>query len=118
MEAFDLAVRAAPVGPGLDVLDLVLAEELAEAAALGVDPGVVGHQSRCGDAVLSVPGERAFGEGHDGGVALVVVELDVGQARVVVDDRVGVFVPVAALLSACVEVRSPVSAWPGRAKRA
>lgn len=52
--------------------------------------------------------------------ALVVAELDVGDPRVVVDDRVGEVV--AHLRSGAIQSRlrwerSPVTAWPGRSKR-
>jgi hypothetical protein len=75
------------------VADLVGGEQFAQRAVLGVGEGVVGHQPTGADGVAAaVEGQRAFEEGGDGAGALVVVQLDVGQARVVVDDRVHVVV--------------------------
>ena len=67
-------------------------EQFFEALRVGVVPGVVGHHALGDDAVPGVPGERALGKRDDGVCALVGMQLAVGQARVVVDDRVGVLV--------------------------
>ena len=93
MEAFDLAVGLWSVGLDREVRDVVGREQFFEALRVGVGPGVVGHHAFRRDAVLGVPGERALGKGDDGVCALVGMQLAVGQARVVVDDRVGVLVP-------------------------
>src|SRR5437762_1757409 len=61
-------------------------------AVLVVAEAVVGHQALGDDPVLGEEGERALDErGYRLGF-LVVVELDVGEPRVVVDDRVRVVV--------------------------
>ena len=119
MEAFDLAVGARPVGLGGQVADAVLGEQLAQRAVLGVDERVVGHQPFRLDAVLGEEGERAFDERGHGRCAFVVEQLGVAEAGVVVDDRVRVVVADALRVSPrrCVR-RSPVTAWPGRSKRA
>ena len=65
--------------------------------------------------------ERALDEGGDGRGLLVGVQLDVGQAGVVVDDRVSEVVADAGLGRIQLRLRcerSPVTAWPGRSKRA
>ena len=70
-----------------------------------------------GDAVRGEERQRALDEAGHGGGELVVVQLDVGQARVVVDDRVGVLPADAGLgVSGGACERSPVTAWPGCAE--
>jgi hypothetical protein len=63
----------------------------------GCRPGVVGHEALGLDAALGVPGQGALRKGNDGRCALVGVQLDIRQARVVIDDRVGILETVAAL---------------------
>src|SRR5207237_5284318 len=92
VEAFDFAVRAGPVGLGLEVFDPALAEELAEGAAVCVAPGVVGHQPLCLDPLPLEGGERALGESDHGRYALVGQKLRGGEAGVMVDDRVRILV--------------------------
>jgi hypothetical protein len=70
------------------VADRALGEQLAQAAVAGVAPGAVGHQPPGDDAAVGEPGQRAFGERGHGGGLLVCEQLAVGQAAVVVDDRV------------------------------
>ena len=89
VEALDFAVRARPVGLGGEVLDVVVSEQRAERAVSGVREGVVGHQPLGGDSVRGVENERSLEERRDGRCAFVVVELGVGEPRVVVDNRVG-----------------------------
>jgi len=72
------------------VADPVPGEQFAQRAVLDVAEAVVGHQPLRDDPVLGEEGERAFDEGGHRRRALVVVELDVGEPRVVVDDRVPV----------------------------
>ena len=88
VEAFDLAVGAWPVGLCFEVSDAVVCEEPADLVAADVGPGVVGHQSLGGDAVVAVEGEGALEEADDRRCLLVVVDLGVGEPTVVVDDRV------------------------------
>ena len=57
---------------------------------MDVGERVVGHQPLGDDAVVEEPVERALGEGGDSDGGLVVVDLAVGQAAAVVDDRVHV----------------------------
>jgi hypothetical protein len=88
VEALDLAVGPGPVRLRGEVPDAVSGEQLAQRAVLDVAEAVVGHQPFRIDAVFAVEGERAFDEGGYGLGLLVIVELDVGEPRVVVDDRV------------------------------
>ena len=67
-------------------------EQLAERAVLDVTEAVVGHQPLGDDPVRGEEGERALDKAGHGRRPLVVVELDVGESRVVVDDRVRVVV--------------------------
>lgn len=55
---------------------------------MGIAPGVVGHQPFGVDAARCEPRERAADERGDGLGFLVVEQLDVGHARVVINDRV------------------------------
>jgi hypothetical protein len=91
-EALNLAVGARPVGPGGEMADAVRGEQVAQRAVLDVAEGVVGHHPRGGDAMGGEERQGAFEEAGDGGGAFVVMQFDVGQPRVVVDDRVGVVV--------------------------
>jgi hypothetical protein len=92
VEALDLAVGARPVGLGGEMADAAGEEQFAQRAVLDVAVCVVGHQSPCGDAVGGEERQGAFDKAGNGRGLLVVVELDVGQAGVVVDDRVRVVV--------------------------
>ena len=67
---------------------LVIGEEIAERVVVGVAPGVVGHQPFGVDAVGLEPAPAPGQERGDGRCVLVGEQLDVGQAGVVVDDRV------------------------------
>ncbi len=90
VESFDLPVRAGSVGADGDVADEVIGEECAERLVFGVRLGVVGHEAFGGDAVACEPREGPGGEGGDGRASFAVVELDVGEAGVVIGDGVGV----------------------------
>jgi len=92
-ESFDLAVPARRVGRDPDVLGSDRGEQPLEAAGVGVDEGVVGHH-RFGrfepefGQLRECPLERVcVGVG-----VLARVQLDVGEAGVVVDDAVQVVV--------------------------
>ena len=61
---------------------------LAQRAVLDVAEAVVGHQPTRDDPMLREEGERPLDESGDGRGLLVGVELDVGEPRMVVDDRV------------------------------
>jgi hypothetical protein len=76
------------IGLGRQVADPLAGEQLAQRAVLDVGEGVVAHQPSRADAVALVEGERSLDEAGHGRGPLVAVELDVGEARVVVDDRV------------------------------
>ena len=69
-----------------------LGEQLAQRAVLDVAEAVIRHQPFRDDALTFEEGERSFDEGGDGLGSLVVVELEIGESRVVVDDRVRVVV--------------------------
>ena len=93
--------------------------ERGERAVLGVAEGVVGEQPPRGDAVVGEEVQGALDEAGHGERELVVVQLDVGQAasgrrrwRGRTHSRRGSRPPAAAC------ERSPVTAWPGRRKRA
>src|SRR6266508_53824 len=88
VEALDLPVRARPVGLGRQVADPLAGEQLAQRAVLGVGEGVIAHQPPRSDAVALVEGECSLEEAGHGRCPLVAMELDIGEARVVVDDRV------------------------------
>jgi len=88
VEAFDLAVGAWPVGPRLEVSDLFALEEAAQVTAAAVLHRVVGHQSLRADLVFGEAAERSLEERDHGRCFLVVVDLGVGEAGMVVDDRV------------------------------
>jgi hypothetical protein len=92
-EAFDFAVPSRRVGRDADVLDLVAFEQFAQAAAVAVDHRVVGHQ-RFGwiEAELAEEGEGAAKCAQVRLGVFAWVELDIGEARVVVDDAVQVVV--------------------------
>jgi hypothetical protein len=70
------------------VADAAAGKELAQRAVLDVAEAVVGHQPLRDDALLGEEDERALDEAGDRRCLLVGVELDVGEAGVVVDDRV------------------------------
>ena len=89
MEALDLAVGARPVGLRAQVLDPAPLEQLAQRAVLDLGERVVGHQPPGCDPVALEPGQRALDERRHRRRPLVCVQLDVGEPRVVVDDRVG-----------------------------
>lgn len=88
VEAFHLPVGLWSVGLCASVLDLVLGEELAQRMIVGIAPGVVAHQSLGVDALKLEPVEGSRNEGGDGLCSLVAVQLNVGQPRVVIHDRV------------------------------
>jgi hypothetical protein len=92
VEALDLAVGAGPVRLRREVTDAVAGEQLAQRAVLDVAEAVVGHQPPGDYAVLGEVRERALDKAGDGRCLLVVVELGIGEPRVVVDDRVRVVV--------------------------
>ena len=92
VEALELAVRARAVGRRGQVADAAAGEELAQRAVLHVAEGVVGHEPLGRDFPRGEEGERPLDEGGHRRGPLVRMELDVGQARVVVDDRVRVVV--------------------------
>src|ERR1700691_2114603 len=69
------------------MLDLAGGEELTQGAVVGVTPGVVAHQPLRGDALCLEPLQCPGDEPRDGLSALVAVQLDVAQARVIIDDR-------------------------------
>jgi hypothetical protein len=56
-------------------------QQLAQRAVLGVGERVAGHQPAQLDAVLGEEGQGALDQRGDGGGLLVVVQLDIGQAR-------------------------------------
>jgi hypothetical protein len=70
------------------VLDVVGLEQLAQRVVLDVDERVVGLQPLGRDRETGVELEGALDERGDGRRFLVWVDLGVGQASVVVDDRV------------------------------
>src|SRR5712691_4577292 len=72
--------------------DAAAGEQLTERAVLDVAEGVIGHQPLGDDAVLGKEAERPLEEAGYRRRLLVVVELDVGEAGAVVDDRVRVVV--------------------------
>ena len=82
-------------GLGREVADLVAVELLPQVAAFDIDPGVVGHKSFRDDPVLGEEAEGAFEEAGGSRSALVRVDLRVGEAGVIVDDRVHVIDAVA-----------------------
>jgi hypothetical protein len=63
-------------------------EQLAQRAVADIAPVVVAHQTPDHHPVGAEEGERALAESGDVVRLLVGVELGIGQARVVVDDRV------------------------------
>src|SRR6266508_589635 len=88
VEALDLPVRARSIGLGGRGADPLAGEQLAQRAVLGVGEGVIAHQPPRSDAVALVEGECSLEEAGHGRCPLVAMELDIGEARVVVDDRV------------------------------
>jgi len=87
-EALDLAVGARPARPGGEVADAAAGEQLAQRAVLDVAPGVVAHQPPRLDALLGEGGERPLDEASDRLGLGVGEHLGVGEAGVVVDERV------------------------------
>src|SRR5436190_7396419 len=88
VETLDLAVGAWPVRLSGEVTDAAAGEQLVQRAVPDVAEAVVGHQPLADDLVAFEEGERPPDEAGDRFGFLVVVELDVGEPRVVVDDRV------------------------------
>src|SRR5438093_282886 len=86
--ALDLAVARWSAWPDEAVLDAVGLQELTQRAAVPVGEGVVGEQSLRLDRELQEVCERALDEAGHGVGAFVPVQLAVGVAGVVVDDRV------------------------------
>src|SRR5205807_6505561 len=103
--------------PGLDG---VSGEQLSEAAVVDVGEVVVGLQPSGRDPVAGEELQGAFNEGGDGGGLLVVVQLAVGQAGVVIDDRVAELPagPVALLLGGPVALPGDPVPRPGEPPRA
>jgi hypothetical protein len=89
---------------------------LTEEAAAGVLPGIAGHQPFRADAVGGVEDEGTLEVAEDRCCSLISVDLDVGEPRVVIDDRVHDVDPV--LVPRSWLERSPVTRWPGLRKRA
>jgi hypothetical protein len=72
------------------VADRAAVKQLAQRAVLDVGERVVGHQPLGHDAVVEEEDQGPLRESGDGGGAFVGVQLAVGQARAVIDDRVAV----------------------------
>jgi hypothetical protein len=89
--ALDLSVDLWAVRWDQEVAHGVAGEELGEGSVVGVGPGVIAHQSFHLDPVRGEVGESALNEAGDGCGLLVAVELAVGVAGVVVNDRVHPF---------------------------
>ncbi|HEX5851802.1 MAG TPA: hypothetical protein VFY36_01800 [Solirubrobacteraceae bacterium] len=70
------------------MLDLSDGEELTQGAVVRVGPSVVAHQPLGGDPLRIEPLKGPCNEVCDGLRSLIAVQFDVGQARVVIDDRV------------------------------
>jgi hypothetical protein len=79
--------------------DRVLAEEVAELAAVPVAPGVVGHQPFDGDAVVGEEPDRSGEELGAGVGSFVGEDLGVREPAVVIDDGVDVVEPIVACRS-------------------
>jgi hypothetical protein len=90
-ESLGLAVPARCVGRGDDVARAGLLEQRLEAPRSGVDLGAVGHH-RLGwaESELCEPGERPLERAGIGVCVVAAVQLDVGEAAVIVDDDVEV----------------------------
>ena len=87
-EALDLAVPARRVGRGEDVAGAELGQRVLEGVA-GVGLVVVAHDRLDGPAALLGHPGRGAPQGRRGGHGgLGAVQLDVGQAAVVIDDAV------------------------------
>jgi hypothetical protein len=83
VEALDFAVGARPIRLRGEVLDAAGGEQLAEAAAVCVAPGVVGHQPPRADPVRLEDSECSLGEGDHGSGAFVGQQLGVSEPGVV-----------------------------------
>ena len=93
------------------------ARTVGEGARAAVDERVVGHDRLDGPAALLGASSRRAAQRRGGGSGAVgAVQLDVGQARVVVDDAVRVAGP-RRRGRARVSARSPCAQCPGRSKR-
>src|SRR5437660_3703522 len=92
VEALDLPVGARTVRLGGQVPDPVSGEQVAQGVVLDVAEGVVGHQPFRREAMPLEEGEPPLDEAGYGRGPLVAVQLDVSEARVVVDERVRVVV--------------------------
>jgi hypothetical protein len=88
VEALNLSIGLWAVGLGAQVLDLSVGQQFAERAVAHVVERVVGHQSLGVDVVRGEPLHGPGDERGDGRGLLVLVQLDEGQAGVVVDDCV------------------------------
>ena len=85
MEPLQLAVGLGPVGPGSLVLEVQDGADLTPGVR-AVAGAVVRHHPLDVDAVLGVPGHGPTQDPDRSGGLLVGADLDVGQARMVVDD--------------------------------
>jgi hypothetical protein len=90
--ALDLAVDLRAAVGDQQVADSALADKLRERVVVGVGPGVVADEPLRLDPVLGEDGEPALDKAGHRGRPFVAVELAVGVARVVVDERVHPFV--------------------------
>jgi hypothetical protein len=102
VKTFDLAVGAGGVRPDEDGLGSNLSQGLVVVAAIAIGPGVVGHDRLEMDVAFAKPGQGSPEEAADGDSFLIVEQLAVGQACVVIYQRVNAFIanlPALALVS-------------------
>ena len=112
--ALDLPVDLWAARWDQEVAHTAVGEELGERPVAGVCPRVVAHQAFHLDPARGEVGESALDKAGDGCRLLVAVELAVGVAGVVVDDRVHPFeanphpfLPAAAEAIACDSMAGP-----------
>src|SRR5205807_9890576 len=86
VEALHLAVLPRAMGSDEDVASAEAVEGASEVPAVGIGPGVVGHDGSDGDALSGQACDRSLEEGGGGGALLVGEDLGVGITTVVVDD--------------------------------
>ncbi len=89
MEPFDLAVGLWPVGAGSLVSDTELSACRSPSVGL-IGRAVVGEYALNGDAVIGEPRHCASQDADRGLGLLIVVNLRIGDSRVIVDDGVDV----------------------------